>query len=158
MYCGVGLFGEKLSLKSLFPPWAVLGSARLISTYNTVFIIYSTTWDQLGGSLIFVTPNINNYNKVELFNFITCLFWMLTKCSDTALVQADSSANDKNPNPRLFFFSWSYIITTSQTSPYLEKKLRKSVSVILEGKPPRNIYNNEKKYCQILSKCGYKFD
>ena len=65
---------------------------------------------------------------------------MLTKCSETAFEHADSSANDKNPKPLLFFFSWSYMITTSQTSPYFVKKLRRSVSVMLEGNPPRNIY------------------
>ena len=43
----------------------------------------------------------------------------------------------RKPKPRLFFFSWSYIITTSQTSPYWEKKLLNSVSVMLDGNPPR---------------------
>ena len=80
---------------------------------------------------------------------------MLTKCSDTAFEHADSSANDKNPNPRLFFFSWSYIITTSQTSPYLEKKLRKSVSVMLEGKPPRNICKQVEQISLIIGTRQY---
>ena len=80
---------------------------------------------------------------------------MFTKCSDTAFEHADSSANDKNPKPRLFFFSWSYIITTSQTSPYLEKKLRKSVSVMLEGKPPRNICKKVEQICLNVDVKGY---
>ncbi len=32
------------------------------------------------------------------------------------------------------------MITTSTTSPYREKKERRSVSVMLEGRPPRNTY------------------
>ena len=61
----------------------------------------------------------------------------MTKCSATARSLAASVSNERNPNPRLFFFSWSYIMTTSQTSPYLEKKLRKSVSVMVDGRPPK---------------------
>ena len=74
-------------------------------------------------------------------NFIlTCLFWTLTKWSATARAQADSSAKERNPNPRLFFFSWSYMMTTSTTSPYRVKKERRSVSVMLDGRPPRNTF------------------
>jgi len=47
----------------------------------------------------------------------TCLFCMLTKWSATASEQAVSSAKERKPKPRLFFFSWSYIMTTSTTSP-----------------------------------------
>lgn len=44
----------------------------------------------------------------------------------------------KNQNPPLdFFFSWSNMITTSITPPKREKKLRRSVSVRLDGRPPR---------------------
>lgn len=40
--------------------------------------------------------------------------------------------------PLDFFFSWSNIMTTSITPPKREKKFRRSVSVRLDGKPPRN--------------------
>ena len=40
--------------------------------------------------------------------------------------------------PLDFFFSWSNMMTTSITPPKREKKLRRSVSVRLDGRPPRN--------------------
>lgn len=40
--------------------------------------------------------------------------------------------------PLDFFFSWSYIITTSITLPNLVKKLLRSVSVTFDGNPPKN--------------------
>ena len=61
----------------------------------------------------------------------------MTKWSATARSLAASVSNERNPNPRLFFFSWSYIMTTSQTSPYFVKKFRKSVSVMVDGRPPK---------------------
>lgn len=42
--------------------------------------------------------------------------------------------------PLDFFFSWSYIMTTSITLPKREKNDLKSVSVMLEGNPPRNTF------------------
>lgn len=39
--------------------------------------------------------------------------------------------------PLDFFFSWSYMITTSMTFPYREKNVLKSVSVTFEGNPPK---------------------
>ena len=82
----------------------------------------------------------------------------MTKCSATARSLAASVSNERNPNPRLFFFSWSYIMTTSQTSPYLEKKLRKSVSVMVDGRPPKKTCTKKVKSQKIKKKnCFFKF-
>lgn len=41
-------------------------------------------------------------------------------------------------NPPLHVcFSWSYLIITSSTFPYCEKKFRRSTSVKLDGSPPK---------------------
>lgn len=61
----------------------------------------------------------------------------------SSLCSIYNSAHNEEANtkhvylPRDFFFSWSYIITISWTFPYRLKIILKSVSVMLEGNPPR---------------------